>query len=112
MRIARIFILATPNQNKTRKHLAFAIILMGGCIFQENYKKEFKHRLKWTSVKKLFVGEHTSSIEGEIEDIEMNNINGRILSNGLRAHKVGPQDSITIIDQTLNTSLGRLETAL
>ena len=69
-------------------------------------------------MKKLFQGEHTSSIEGEIENIEMNNLEGQILSNGLRAHRIGPQDSFTtIIDNntTITSSpkshVGRLETA-
>ena len=39
------------------------------------------------------MGQRSSSIiEDELEMIPLNNANGRVLSSGLRAHKVGPKD--------------------
>ena len=59
--------------------------------------------MTWKSIRKLFTLEPTesatNSIQEELEDIEMNDLNGKDLSNGLRAHHIGPK-SISV--STLN----------
>ena len=61
---------------------------------QDKFKKEFKHKLKWKTIKRLLTGARSiSRIEDEVAMIPLNNIEGQVLSSGLRAHRVGPKSS-------------------
>ena len=71
---------------------------------QDRFKKEFKHKLKWKTIKRLLTGRQSLSIiEEEITMIPLNNGKGQMLSSGLLAHRVGPKCSETEIEIVVKT---------
>ena len=55
--------------------------------------------MKWKSIKRLLTGGRSiSRIEEELEMIELNDVDGQVLSSGLRAHRVGPKHSFSEVN--------------